>query len=114
MEDTTLFSKIEENAHIFYGINDYDEMFIQIATHENEIVYNQEVYISVNPRPRDLLIALKSIFSDSFKDLGMKISPFNFSDLDGHRLKDSGEIVECRATQSIYPKFREHLIYHLV
>lgn len=106
--DNTLFQKINESAHIFYGINYDNELFIQIATRDNEVAYHAEVPVSVNPELKDLLVALKSLFSDSFKELDIKIPRFSYSEWDGQRILKSGqtEIQECMYTQRVSPKFR--------
>ena len=108
----TPLKKVGENVHVFYGIIDC-ELFVQIATSGNKILFDSKVQISANPEPKDFLMALKSLLSDSYRNSDAKVSLFDFSECDGRRIKNDGEIEECIATRTFYPKFRNHLISSL-
>ncbi len=96
-----LLKKLSKGAYVFFGIYD-DELFVQIATHDNEIVYGAANPIAVEPEVRNIIDTLPSLFPYSFRELGIKIDQFNFYPLDGKKITKD-EIQEVQPIGSIYP-----------
>lgn len=104
-----LLKKIEMVSHIFYGIHD-DKLFVQIATADNEVVYEAETTMK-DPSPINLMDSLSILFPDSFKETGIKVSRITFFEWDGQKIIQSGEkrILDCKTVKDIFPKFGIYL-----
>jgi hypothetical protein len=108
-----LLKKVETTAHVFFGISE-GNLFAQIATQDNEIVYEAEVPMS-DPTPANLMRGLSELFPDKFKESGVKVSRVAIFEWDGQKIVKSGgkEILDCQTILNIFPKFSVYLFTYL-
>ncbi|MFZ5391224.1 MAG: hypothetical protein ACOZAJ_03050 [Patescibacteria group bacterium] len=108
-----LIEKVNRQCHVFFGIEGTN-LFVQIATRENEIAYAAETPIAADPSPSYLAEKLADLFPDSFKKSGI-IAPKQYFEWDGQKIFNSGEktIIDCQTVKNIFPKFGAFIFSYL-
>jgi hypothetical protein len=108
-----ILQEIEVFSCIFYGIYE-GKLFIQIATRNNEIAYEAETSL-VNSEPTTIVNALYELFSDNFKESGVKASRVAILEWDGQKIVKSGEkdILNCGTVKDKVPNLGKFIFSFL-
>lgn len=66
------FLELKKETNIAVSLTSEDELHIQVAG-KSKVLIDEKIPVNVDPEPRDLLLALKSVPLSRFKDMSVLI-----------------------------------------
>lgn len=111
-----LINKLKLETYVFIGIIEFNKLFVQVATKDNEVAYASRVEIPFQPSLNELMSAIKDLFpAESYKKSGIKVTNLKFCIKDGKRIGSSIEksIMSCRSITTLYPLNSTEIFAHI-